>query len=318
MLGLRGFIVLAFFLPSLPICLFRPFYGILIWTVLAFTSLHLYAWGAADYIPLALAVALATLIGLFAFNSGTLGGMVNREGLLLIVLWAWFMVTSVVALNTPLFVHHTLDTMNHIVLVSKIFLITLVTMCIVNSFERLRILIMVIAGCFGLFVLKALPFLIATGAGDRVYGPDKSMIADNNDFGLALNMTLPIYFFLAQSESRPWVKRLCWFLVFATVPTILFTYSRGALVGLIAVLGLMCLSLKQRTVVIPIVIAAAAIAMLFAPEAWRERMDPTKKDAIDTSAQGRLDAWRFALALASDYPITGGGFGAFTPELFRR
>ena len=136
--------------------------------------------------------------------------------------------------------------------VSKVFLMTATTIGVVDSFARLRTLIIVIAASFGFFVVKALPWLIVTGGASRVYGPERSMIGDNNDFGLALNMTLPIMFFLAQSETRVWVKRTFWGLSLATIPVIFFTYSRGALVGLIAVGGLMLFRLKQRAVLIPV------------------------------------------------------------------
>ena len=72
------------------------------------------------------------------------------------------------------------------------------------------------------------------------------MIADNNDFGLALNMTLPLYFYLAQTEHKRWLKRLFAALFVMTIPAIFFTYSRGALVGLAAVVMLMFLQSRRR------------------------------------------------------------------------
>jgi len=45
-------------------------------------------------------------------------------------------------------------------------------------------------------------------------------------------------------------------------------------------------------------------------------MDPGQ--GLDDSARERLNAWTFSWNLAADYPITGGGFATFTPELFAR
>ena len=45
-------------------------------------------------------------------------------------------------------------------------------------------------------------------------------------------------------------------------------------------------------------------------------MDPTRPDAIDNSAKERLNAWAFSWNLASAYPLAGGGFATFTPQLF--
>jgi probable O-glycosylation ligase (exosortase A-associated) len=246
------------------------------------------------------------------------GRLATKECFLLLLLWAWFTITSVVSANTSLFAHHTNETWHRWQFVSKILVMTFATIAIVDRFQKLRILVIVTASSFGLFVVKGLPFMVRTGGSFRMYGPEYSMISDNNDFGLALNMTLPLFFFLAQTESKRWVKWLFGFLFVGTIPTIFFTYSRGALVGLVVVLTLMFLQLKQRLLLVPVVILGAVIAILLAPEAWRDRMDPTRDDAIDNSALSRINAWTYSWHLALDYPITGGGFETFTPELFSR
>lgn len=311
---LRAIALLAFLLPSLPICFVRPFYGIVLWTIVAFTSIQWYAYSAYEF-PVALMLAIPTLLGAVLFAKGW-RNVLSREVILLFVLWIWFTITTIVATGIPMFAEHAGDTWIRWGFVSKVMLMTVATVAIVDSFARLRTLVIVIATCFGVFVLKALPFLITTGGGDRVYGPERSMIADNNDFGLALNMTLPLFFFLAQSESRPWVKKWFWTLTVATVPTIFFTYSRGALVGLIAISGVMFLQSKLRKVLIPLFIVGVAVAFLYAPEDWRHRMDPTRENPLDGSAYSRINAWTFAWNLVKDFPITGGGFETFTRELF--
>jgi probable O-glycosylation ligase (exosortase A-associated) len=235
---------------------------------------------------------------------------------LIVILWIWFTITSLLSVDTPLFMHHSEGTWLRWQLVTKILAMSLVAVVIVDSFARLRMLVLVIAGCFGFFVLKSIPFVITTGGQYRLYGPEASMIADNNAFGLALNMTLPLFLFLAQSESSPWLKRLLWLLFVCTIPAIFFTYSRGALVGLVATMGLMFLQLRRRLALAPVIVMAVAVALLFAPESWQNRMDPTREDAIDGSARSRLNAWQFAWNLAADFPVSGGGFNTYTRELF--
>ncbi len=232
---LRGIVLMIVMFPSLPLCFVRPFYGIVLWTIIAFTSLQWYAYSAYIF-PWAMLVAIPTLFGAALFGKGW-RNLLSFEIVLLILLWAWFTFTTAVDSSIPLFADHADDMWDRWGYVSKVLLMTVVTVGVTNTFARLRTLIIVIATCFGYFILKALPWLILTGGADRVYGPEKSMIADNNDFGLALNMTLPLYFFLAQSESRPWLKKICWGMCLATVPAIFFTYSRGALVGLVSICG---------------------------------------------------------------------------------
>ena len=67
---------------------------------------------------------------------------------------------------------------------------------------------LVIAGCFGYFILKALTVHDHDRRRIPYIWPEYSMISDNNDLGLALNMTLPLFYFLAQ-QPRRWARWLC-------------------------------------------------------------------------------------------------------------
>ena len=311
---LRGILLAAFVFPSLPVCFLRPFYGIVLWTIISLTSIQWYAYSAYE-VPWALIVAIPTILGAVVFGKGWRNAF-SLEVPLMVILWIWFTITTLVAVDTPLLAEHAEWTWFRWGFVSKVMLMTIVAIVAIDSFQKLRTLIMVISACFGIFVVKCLPFLVLQGGEDRVYGPEKSMISDNNDFGLALNMTLPLFFFLAQSETNPWLRRLFWGLTVSTVPAIFFTYSRGALVGLVAVAGLMFLQLKQRRILVPLFLSAVFIAVLLAPTKWKQRMDPTRKDAMDGSAYSRINAWTFSWNLAMEFPLTGGGFDTFTKELF--
>lgn len=314
---IKGVLLFSFFIGSLPVCLVRPFYGILVWTVIAFLNPQsaLFYWPAAATFPWAVAVAIPTLIG-FVLSSPRWSNLASSKVLWIAILWIWFTITSLISTHTAIFMHHAGDTWFHWDLVTKIFLMTAVTVAVLDSLARLRIYLLVVAGCFGFFVLKALPFVILTGGAFRLYGPEYSMIGDNNDFGLALNMTAPLFFFLAQTESRRWVRWLGAFLFVITIPAVFFTYSRGALTGLIVVIALMLLRSRRRLLLIPVIGFGTVIALLFAPASWKHRMDPTRPDAVDGSARSRLNAWNYSWNLAQDYPVTGGGFGTFTHQLF--
>jgi probable O-glycosylation ligase (exosortase A-associated) len=316
----RALLLLGWIAASVPFCFFRPFYGILMWCIISFANPQSYAWGAGYEFNSGVLVALPTLAGSFIFSRGLLRRIMTREVGLLVILWLWFLITSVVADGTPLFAPHAADTWLKFNFITKVLLMTIITIGVVDSFERLRTLTIVIVCCFGLYVVKALPFMLLSGGTFRIYGAEHSMLEDNNDFGLALNMTLPMMFFLAQTETNRWAKRFFWFLFLGTIPAIFFTYSRGALLGLMAIMGLLLLRSKQRLFLIPVLVSATLIAVLFAPREWQERMRITSDSnmSLDKSAWSRINAWTFAWRLASDYPITGGGFKTFTNELFQR
>jgi probable O-glycosylation ligase (exosortase A-associated) len=313
----RGVILIAYFVASLPVCFLRPFYGVVMWMVVAFVNPQSYTWGAAMAFPWAVAVGIPTLLGMVCFTRGW-NRLFARESILLMIFWAWVTVTTLVSVRSPVFNHHAADTWYKWGFVSKVWLMTFATSVIIRDFHQFHIFMRSMALCFGVFVVKSFPFIIMTAGGQKVYGPPQSMIADNNDFGLALNMTLPLFFFFAQIEKNAWLRRVFWALFAMTIPAIFCTYSRGALVGLIAVMGLMLLQSRQRLLLIPAIVLGVTLAAAFAPDEWKDRMNPRKEGAIDKSAQSRINAWTFSWRLACDYPLTGGGFATFTPTLFRQ
>jgi putative inorganic carbon (HCO3(-)) transporter len=282
---------------------------------MAFVNPQDLGWGLAQQSSPALLVAIPTLLGCLIFTSGW-HRLFNREVILVLLLWVWFTTTTLNSSHDPAFAEKSVAAWYHWTLVSKILLMTVATVAIVNSWQRLRWLALAIAGSFGFLVVKNLPIMILTDGASRIYGPSYSMIADNNDFGLALNMVLPFFFFLAKTETDRRVRWLFMFLFLATIPAIFFTYSRGALVGLIVVLGWMLLQTKYKAILVPVVLLVLLFGAFLTPQAWRDRM--STDNALDESARSRLNVWQYSWALASDYPLMGGGFDAFTPSLFAR
>jgi probable O-glycosylation ligase (exosortase A-associated) len=195
---------------------------------------------------------------------------------------------------------------------------TFVLILIVTSKKRLEVLFIVTALCFGALAIKGTLFGVRTEGGFRVWGPPDSFVYDNNDLGLALNMTLPMMYFLARETSSKRLRRVLWICFFSSVLAVILTYSRGALLGLAVVLGIICMRSNRKFIAGALLIVFVCFVLAFAPPAWMDRMGNFAHGELDESAQGRLHAWQFAFELAFRYPITGGGFETFTPELERR
>ncbi len=133
---LRGAILVAVFVASLPACFFRPLYGVCLWMIVAFLNPQAYTWGAATEFPWALAVAVPTLAGLFFFKGQNWGRVASRETFMIVILWLWFTITSVISTHTGLFQHHAVDTWFRWGFVSKILLMTLAMIPIVSDFAN--------------------------------------------------------------------------------------------------------------------------------------------------------------------------------------
>jgi putative inorganic carbon (HCO3(-)) transporter len=169
--------------------------------------------------------------------------------------------------------------------------------------------------CFGVLAVKGTLFGLRTDGSFRIWGPPDSFVYDNNDLGLALNMSLPMMYYMARETTSRWLRRLLWVCFYSSIFAVILTYSRGALLGLAVVLGTISLRSNRKLFAGALLIVFAFLVLTFAPSAWMERMGNFAHGELDESAQGRLHAWQFAWEFASHYPITGGSFETFTPGL---
>ncbi len=306
---MRDYIVLAFVFLSAAVAILSPYYGILAWSWLAYFNPHRYAWGIARTFPVAIIIAIPTLIATpFAPKNHR---VLVRETVLLVSLWLWFAFTTYYIFTVPLLSGHAQEAKLHLADISKILLMTIVTILLVNSRQKLRTLLLVIVASFGLRALIAAIFFLQTGGQYRIWGPDGTFLGDNNDFALGLNMVLPLFFFMARSETSKWLRVSLRILMVGVVISVIGTFSRGGLVGL-AVLTVMLL-LKSRQKILAVMLLALGLwgVVLLTSTDWKNRMSSFSQGNIDESAELRLIGWRAGWKFAQDYPITGGGFNLY-------
>jgi len=309
------FIIIAI---SIPISFFRPYFGILIWTWIAFFNPHRFTWGFMYNSPLAAAVAAPTLLGCL-FTSKLNRNILKLETLVLAGLWAWFAITFLHALQVPLFQEHLADAKLELLRVSKILLMTFVMILLVNSYRKFKYLVVVTAACFGVLAMRGTIFGLRTGGESRVFGPHDSFLTDNNAFALAINMALPMFLFLARDEKRRSYRWLLYLAFVFGVISVVLTYSRGGLLGLVAVLLAITLKSNYKLVSRFFVALACVGVFAFAPPQWMDRMTGLARGEVDRSGHQRLVSWGTSWNFAMDYPITGGSFNALpNVQLFQR
>jgi len=263
-------------------------------------------------------VAGPTLLGtLFAKKS--FRALLCIESVLLMSLWAWFALSYIHAQGVPLFAANMPDAAYEMSHVSKIFLFTFVMIMLVTTKERIRGVILMTAGSLGLLAVKGALFGLRTDGGSRVWGPPDSFLADNNAFGLALNMCLPLLFFLAREEKNRWMRLALRITFGCTVLVVLLTYSRGALLGLGVVMASIILRTRHKLLAICLAGVTAAFVLAAAPDAWMHRMSGFMKGDLDASAEQRLVSWGTSWRFSHDYPITGGSFDVLpNVDVFQR
>jgi len=315
---MRDFIVLAIIFGSVPICLINPYFGVLMWYWVTYFNPHRFTWSFAYDFPVAMVVALPTVVGT-VFAKKSIRSLAQLESILLLCLWAWFALSYVHAQNVPLFAANMPDAAYEMGHITKIFLFTFVMMMLVTTKSRARGVMLVTAASLGLLAVKGALFGLRTEGGSRVWGPPDSFLSDNNAFGLALNMCLPLLFFLARKEKNRWM-RLGLRITFAcTVLVILLTYSRGAVLGLGVVVVAIILKTRHKMLAAVLLVVAAFFVFAFAPDAWMNRMSGFMHGNLDASAEQRLVSWGTAWRFSHDYPITGGSFDVLpNVDVFQR
>jgi probable O-glycosylation ligase (exosortase A-associated) len=315
--GVRDVVLIAIYVVAAPLSLVQPFYGILFWTWIGYFNPQEFTWGIANKVPIAMIVAIATLLGLVVTKHKQIPPLTLETGLLL-TLWLWFCITTVDVYFSPGLAHHWMDSVEALWRISKILIMVFVALALVTDSKRLRWWYLVTAGSFVLFALKGTIFGLLTAGQDKVYGPKNSMIYDNNDFGLAMNMALPMFLTFARTENSRFLRWCFWASVPMGILSVILTYSRGALLGLGTVLFLVVMKSKRRFIGIVATVLVALTVFLAAPAHWIERMETLKNAQADQSALARIHSWTFAYRLSLDHPILGGGFQTFTATLYEK
>lgn len=163
----------------------------------------------------------------------------------------------------------------------------------------------------------ALYLFLVVGAIDRAAGP----IEDPNDFAYLVASALPLVGYLMIAEPS---RRVLWATCFVLLGiATLATLSRGALVGLGALLLWAVATRRVRLGGILLGLAALLSAGLLAFTIWAPLLNDrieSKSRIAQANVGARQALWEGALRMAADHPITGVGPAMYTelaPEYVR-
>lgn len=287
-----------------------PFYGLCIYIWFAYMRVQEWAWGAPWFIAMRPSFVLAGAI--------LLGAILNRENLfrknkfsvLVIGLWILFLVSFINAVNyeTAAFWFDYL---------TKLIILGLLMGGMVNTQERLIIVIVVLAVSLGFFGGKCGLFGIIHPGAKILQGPG-GILADNNCLAVAFGMILPFLYFGGDLIGETKYKKYKYFfkiLFFLTILGTIFTYSRGGFLTLCFVLLAINLRTKKNIAsLIFLALALGSVALFFIPQEYKERISTIFSDdeERDASSIGRIHFWKTALIMAKEYPLTGVGIRCYS------
>ena len=293
----------------LPVALFRPFLGALIFAIISLANPHRLTWGFAYDQPWAQMYALATLAGTLFTRERIVGDSIRRY-LPVLAYLVWMGVTTAYAFDQS----SALFRWQQII---KVHLMCLVTLMLLTDWNRVRQLVWFAVCSIGFFGLKGGVFTLTTGGEFLVWGPPESAIQDNNHLAVGLVMMLPLMYWLFTQTQKKWLRALIAFSAMMTATSIFGSHSRSAFLAIGAISIFLLVKSQHKFLVSLIAIVAVAMLVSFMPEHYWERMGTIQTYQEDSSAMGRINVWYTAVAIANDR-VTGGGFNYYSPEVFAR
>jgi probable O-glycosylation ligase (exosortase A-associated) len=118
---------------------------------------------------------------------------------------------------------------------------------------------------------------------------------------------------MGNSEKNIWLKRLLRVILAGDILALILTYSRGGLLGIIAVGFFILLRSKRKVIIFTFGLFLLLVFYThFLPDEYKERIYTMSKydiheEDVDMSAAGRIIAWRMAIEMIKEHPLFGVG-----------
>lgn len=305
---MRDVIITLMVLATIPYILRNPWYGVLTWAWLSYMNPHRLAWGFAYDMPFAQIIAIVLLISMLISPEKK-----RLPTNLLTTLWILFLGWLAIAQTQALSPDGAWD---QLIKILKIQLVTLVTMMLMNSFEKVNQLIWVIVFSIGFYSVKGGVFTVMTGGGYHVFGPDGSDIQSNNSLAVAVLMIIPFMVYLNKFPPRPWVKKIMPICIFLSLAAVIGSQSRGAFLAIGAVAAFFWWKSGSKAFTAMVFVLFALFAFIFMPAEWHERMASIGDYQQDSSSMERIRAWEYSINVANAR-FTGAGLNSWTLANYR-
>jgi probable O-glycosylation ligase (exosortase A-associated) len=298
---MRGLLFLSAFVSSVPFIFKSPFNGVLAWYAFSLSNVHTLVWGSLSHLYYAWIISILTGISWLISRSDPKRLPLNPLVILTLLFTLWMTITTLFAVgpSDEVVPEWTRD--------NKMLLMCLVGYALTTTRERVNKLIWVVLLAVGLWGVKG-AILGPLHGFTTIHGPDGGMNAPNNEFGVSLIMVLPLVFYQWQLAANRHLRRGLMVMGFLLGLAVMLTYSRGALLGVSAMAGVLWLKSRAKIPTAFLILAVALFVYGFAPEQWFNRMNTIENYQGESSAESRLLIWQVCLEIAEERPLIGGGF----------
>jgi putative inorganic carbon (hco3(-)) transporter len=299
----------------------KPWIGVIAYYTLAiWTPESVWFWIFGD-IRISLYISIATITGCFLAvvrNKIDFSILKSKQNLFMALLWLSLTISfyfSPYGSNETATLSHNSEYL--ISLVNKVFLMYFFSILLINTHKKIYYLalVIVISIIYHTFWANS-QYYNGTMHGLRLAGPagahGNSMYFDENTYAMLFVCGIPFLFFLGNYFKKKIVKYIIWGIIpFAWQATFL-TGSRGGLVGLAVISLGIALRSKSKFIGL-IILLGLVIAFVLQGETIKERGATMLEKQQDESVLGRFEAWKVAIAMCKEHPLTGVGIGNFVP-----
>jgi putative inorganic carbon (hco3(-)) transporter len=301
---MRSLLLLIEMVVLLPVSLVHPFVGVLLWDWIGFMNPQQISWGLASRFPWALITFIFTVTGWVCSPTEPKRVTVTPLIVLMVLFIIGITINMPFALSTPAVEYDAwLRT-------TKIFIFLIITAALLTNKHRIDALIWIMIISIGYYILDQGGASIVTLGGHKAFGPLNSQIYDNNAFAAAVLVLIPLTNYLRLQARYPLIRAGFALAIGISFLTVLASYSRGALLGTIAVAFVFWLKSKRKLASLVALGCTLAAILAFMPQKWWDRMYTISRYQTQGSAENRLYIWRVAWLLAKKHPLTGAGFHA--------
>lgn len=293
------------------VAVFNPFYGLLVYIAFAVARPDwIWHWVSLPAHQSRI-VATAMLVGWIGSGFGELRlGRAKAVTLAFVGYWLWCVISAgAVAENTE-------RALWYIETLAKILLPFLVGITVIDSVEKLKMLVWTIVVTMGYVALELNNTYY--GGYNRLYFEGFGSM-DNNSFSIALVTATGFAVFLALDVPRWWQKSIAAMCALLMMNAIFFSFSRGGMLAL-SIMGLVAFFLvPKRPMHYLMFLGVLLVGYRLAGQEVVERFMSTFVDEAqrDTSSQSRLDMWADCWDVMLRYPIFGVGpenWGDIAPQ----
>ena len=283
-----------------------PFYGIAVYYVFAvLRPQFIWKWSLPEGISWSFYVAVAAMIGAtFKVRSKT--GPPDPEGgwRLAAAHWAvlgfgaWVLLTYFTARNRdvayPYFIEYV-----------KLFVMFWLGARVIRTIRQVWVLYLLTAATLGYIAYEVNYIYFFQGHYVYLYKLGYGGL-DNNGAALMLAMGVPLCYF-AWEGIRRWFRWAFLALIPLIIHAVLMSYSRGAMVSLLAGVPFYLLRSRHKIQLALVLAGVGALIPMLAGKEIRERFFTLENTQIDASANSRRESWAAAWQIAKENPIFGVG-----------